>query len=848
MFRENIQNEKEQMAARTKEVEADFHEQKMSQFLENHEVISYKDGDCVIDVEKIKNFSVSKTIDKQYYFDGVIHYITNADIFEFLKDKQGRAQTDEETSDKFLLSDEGSSLPRAGLDARAISVQENKNQTSPIVALPKNIYDAKNGDLDEGILKPWEVTTHPDFRHKTKLTDGAEASLADLFYLNKIKEAKIHRDQTGALVYWDGADNQFKKFVATQSDKIFQRRIVFSEQGKNYSFHDNTSMFINKFLPLVKSLNLFEAEDFRRVSGSSTAQTLLAHERKIFGSPYINISNSAKHARYYIGRDKIVGTDQKINENMRAVELDQNLVGVTEDSFGRRKLLYTFQKFNDQEYKNYGLEDKESSYCLVSGKEMKKRVNEYQISDYLPQHKDESAANYANRLANLNDVKLTSRTFRDLALKAETPINDLSWAEQLLITNYAFESKDENKLLNFVKQYKVDGLRSLITAEVDQRAGDKIMAISEKLPFAQAKTVFEKISGLNQMATRKADELVDVFFDAERGQAPLMMSVHKALLKKTSEIVTAFYEHLKKDDNIEDLLSELEKCKAEMIMLASVLKEGKLQGEKIDLETIRDLNLEIKDYGQDIAEPDKKNILKIAQANWKNFGNDKMAQVVYDGLVETLNQAQEQKAYILKYKDEVIGFVRFERTSHGTVYAGSLNVSKDLRGLSIGNELMEKALLKEGELNILEASASIKIPAGCNYIEKIGFIADGLIVDYHGTGENLLSIKLDKEKNKEYSLRNEGKDKLLSSRELQEAINDYKQLDNLMGRPYIVLRFDLNTEMAEYQAALSRLLPQVDDNLKPLEDKQGKYTLTRYFYDKNEDPKGNIRYLVFEKN
>jgi len=432
-------------------------------------------------------------------------------------------------------------------------------------------------------------------------------------------------------------------------------------------------------------------------------------------------------------------------------------------------------------------------------------------------------------------------------------LNSLSFKEQgwfLIYFNQATE-EEKKRLLNFVADYKEDGIKSFLSLEADQNLGEKIIDLGGRMDKESAAIVFHYLAEIVDLAEKENDELKNLFL--KEGEATNLdwREIRLSLLRKTNDTINRCQQESQtrlNPETIKNLLNGLSKSGAEMLLLTSVLKEAKLSGETIDLEIIKDLSLDIKMYGERIKEKDKKEILNIAHDNWQSFGNQQMAKVVIDGLKESLINDQEQGVYILKYKGEVISFVRFEPTDHNTVYAGSFNVSKNLRGLSIGTEMMEKALIKESNANVLEATASIKIPAGCAYVEKIGFVADGLIENYHGTGESLYAIKLDQKNNGNYNLRHEGKDRPLSSEELKAAVNDYQNLDGLLGRPYLVLRFDLNRESSEYQAALGKLLPRVDDNMKPLEEKKGKYTLTRYFYDRQEDPEGNIRYLVFEKN
>ena len=282
--------------------------------------------------------------------------------------------------------------------------------------------------------------------------------------------------------------------------------------------------------------------------------------------------------------------------------------------------------------------------------------------------------------------------------------------------------------------------------------------------------------------------------------------------------------------------------------MAATLQAAKNGNFEITIDDLSALSLNTKDYGSDLKQEEKQEIFALAQKNWQKFGNEKMSQVVLKDFQTSLEKTTNQKYYILKYNEDIIGFVRFEKLNQNNVYAGSFNVSQDLRGLNIGNRMMENALMIEGQQNILKASASIKIPAGCAYVEKVGFVADGLIEDYHNTGEALFSIKLDSQQNQVYHYRQEGK---VNQAELEPSsligiAVEPDKIQTIIGRSVVVVKCNLTKDFSGYQNVLTTLLPKCDDNLNKLEDDKNKYTMTRYWQDKTSA--NDIRYLVFEKN
>ncbi|MFA5131513.1 MAG: GNAT family N-acetyltransferase [Patescibacteria group bacterium] len=792
-------------------------------------IISGEDGAERFDLDALGGFKMSdRFINKSINQNGGRHYLNYQDILDYLRDKKGLAKD---------ASDDNGAAAQAG---------------KPLLSLPNNIEDAKRGDFSKGIIKPWEIGQRPEFSSQLKLDDGNNISLAELYYLQKFKEIDLRRNEKGNLEYTDPKNGQTNDFAFKKSRELFNRRITFVADGKKYSFEGTPTIFIKKFLPTIDSLNLFKNEDLKtRPTDSESAAVSFSHDRKFGGSnPYVNISGeNNKLVRYYIGRNKITGTDKEITPDIKAVELAKDLMGITETSHGREKILYTFNKLSEPEYKDFSFADKRDVFRTIPAEHMKERIKPYHVSDHFPKRPQESVEEYADRLSNLNDVNFVHNRFRSLFLETKTPIRELSWSEQILIANYTSEIKDEQKLKEFVGRYGIDGLKTFLAMERGNNLGEKIieLGLGNRIAPEKASAVFSAISKINELTTQKINDLIPLFFKSGTSvEDDTVNGLRQVLLQKSAKIIEELADN--KNKNFDALLHNLNNNKSEITILAGLLESIKKYQKEFNIESARDLSLQVNDYGEGINEKDKKEVLEMAEANWNNFGNDKMAKVALSGLEEALENDKNQRAYILKFKDEAIGFVRFEKTDRSTVYAGSFNVSKDLRGLAIGNDLMEKALMREGDDNVLEATASIKIPAGCSYVEKIGFVANGIIENYHQTGESLYNIKLDKENNSNYTLRPEGKDGPLTISELKMAAQSCVELKDLIGRETFVLRFDLNSEMADYQKTLSELLPKVDDEGRELEAKKGKYTLTRYFYDKDEEPQGNIRYLAFEKN
>lgn len=471
---------------------------------------------------------------------------------------------------------------------------------------------------------------------------------------------------------------------------------------------------------------------------------------------------------------------------------------------------------------------------------------------------DESKAEKQERLKYVEEFKKNYHKIANDKVFTETGIrlNNLSFKEQgwfLIYFNQA-NTKEKDRLRNFVKKQGEEGIKTFLSLEeAGSKASQNILTIAEKLSANETEIIFRKFNEVASLAKETDQFLQDKLFTNQTDKEKIQFyRIKHELLKKAYKIIENFGELAQTEavnkEEVKNLINNLNKTKAEIIVLAATLQAAKNGNFEITIDDLSALSLNTKDYGSDLKQEEKQEIFALAQKNWQKFGNEKMSQVVLKDFQASLEKTTNQKYYILKYNEDIIGFVRFEKLNQNNVYAGSFNVSQDLRGLNIGNRMMENALMIEGQQNILKASASIKIPAGCAYVEKVGFVADGLIEDYHNTGEALFSIKLDSQQNQAYHYRQEGK---VNQAELEPSsligiAVEPDKIQTIIGRSVVVVKCNLTKDFSGYQNVLTTLLPKCDDNLNKLEDAKNKYTMTRYWQDKTSAD--DIRYLVFEKN
>lgn len=672
-------------------------------------VVKTDDG-VELDINGLKNLKAHEFQNKiRFTYNNTLQRINRSDIFKFLNDQSG-----------FLKND------------------PDKN-VKPFFSLPASLEDAQKGVMQDGHCLPWDAFSHSYFRGDVKLPSGESLSLPDMFYLKKMKELDFHRDDSGNLVYRDDKSGKLEKFTAQRADKIFGRSVSFKEDGGDpVSLANCPDIFIKQHLPFIDSLKVFREGDFRRMSTTKSFDRFLSHDRKFNanGPSFYNSAVNEIGIRYYLGRNKLVGTDKEINDNMFLRDLSTDTVGVIQEEHERKKILYTFNKMSGAE-----LDDREDFQTnkqplSVNSEEMAKRIKKYKITNFLPRRKNESPEDYANRLSDLSDVDFVTDKFRNLISKSDVPLSAFSWPEQLMIANYSLSGNKAEKLIEFANRYGVDGLKAFLVVEQDVSAGQTIIDIGDKIDIEKAKSIFSKVSELGVVANQDKGVLSSVVLNNQ--DEFLAEGVHSKLIDLAAKALDQFQGEINKQakssENIDNLIFRLQAIKIDNALLISVLQSAKESGQPVSLEMIKNLDLEkkiINSQEESLSQEEKNELLRIAQENYStiflqtgpNYNPEAYKRVI-DDFAKELNDLEGQTVYILKYKDEIIGFNRFKPLSSYEVYAGSLNVSKDIQGLSIGKSFLAKTLDDVSASYDIHAQTRQDNPANNSYLRQ-GFIITG---------------------------------------------------------------------------------------------------------------------------
>jgi len=601
---------------------------------------------------------------------------------------------------------------------------------------------------------------------KFKLLNGKEVFFSDLWILNKIFELKLSRNENGELfAQFDDKNIKFNPGLLSKYHSSFTFKNINKDNNKNNkTLVDNPSL--ETFAPNVFKSGFFEEKDFnQRLAGSRAYEIYGPHERTISkDNPYVFFSNSEGKCKYFLGRDKFVGTDRKINhETVRAILLDNNNVAITDLVHGKKVILYTFPLINRDEYEKKKKElddkfkDKENNNIrygeniVVGGKDMVSRLTTYKMTDYIHKNINESDTEYAERVSSLSDITYVLGNFRSFLSETGLAANNYSWKEQLILANTLTSVSQKSKIINFSNIFKKDGLRTFLSIEQGgKEMGDKILTLGEKLPESSARTLFKTYGEMIDASDEIGDLLKDELGD--RATSKLILETRELLLLNGKNLLEKYSEKAKdcQGSLCEDIGKELEErlslAKKSVFAFSTVCRVLVEKGE-FSFEDFKKAKLS---YDKSpLPEKIQEEITKMHTENTKQYP-EKLKLLWRNTLKDGLENPNEKQLVVsATYEDNTVSTMRVIQQEDGSWYGASFNVNPTIQGSRIGTELLKEVLKNLAKDKPFVADCYSKNPMLETYLNRFGFKITKKIENYNDTGELVYQITIFPDKKKE---------------------------------------------------------------------------------------------------
>lgn len=325
---------------------------------------------------------------------------------------------------------------------------------------------------------------------------------------------------------------------------------------------------------------------------------------------------------------------------------------------------------------------------------------------------------------------LRSGLLQELEKKFNLNIRLLSPHEAKAFINFLFEIKNEQaeSLKKFSIQFGINGLRTFLSLEHGgSDMGQKILDIGEKLPQETASKIFSKYAEIIDSVENLLNVVQNNFKSTIDTKPELLQSVEQSLYKRGADLLSQFHDNI--NQNPDEIIVELERINADTITTLSIFKYAAKLGNKLPLEDISGAEFS-KKAGNELSPEDINEMEHIYQVNWKNYGNQQLIQSVIHKFKESLtgDNAVHEQVYTFKKNNQINAFVKFSDLQSGVKYASALNVDQSSKGFGLGETMMDEALYREAQENILIATCDPYNDSNMRYFEK-GFVGTGFTGD-----------------------------------------------------------------------------------------------------------------------
>jgi hypothetical protein len=656
----------------------------------------------------------------------------------------------------------------------------------------------------------------------------APKSLEEAFDEDKIREAsfylapwKLRTDKLAHDGVYPGGDESIPYFEAMIACEIFHPSFGDGDRGKDgklrvvidgqkkvmnqkffnswkQSSDDGKQLFESPraFLqdggfPHLQETGMLRSDDFRYLS---------THEKNRYDI-YKDITHPKGYVmiggiRYCLGSE--FAPKPGINEVYRVYKISDKYAGVaciTKDPQTYEevevKLVHMFDLLSDDPEHPLRKKEKKSSFIDVTAKYT--NLRSYPPTEEETEGFDESKFEAGNDFVNFIALR------RAVAKEAGFDFMKLSPLEQEAFLQY-FQSVDETgkrRLYKFLKDFGINGAKTFSAVYVDPQSVEKIFVIVQNYEPVQAQLIFQKYAEFTLYRQKIDRELKDFFVDENDSDLVSKGEITQNMMKRAAQILDAYATRQYKVQKTAILHVELSKIQVEAGVFVAILKNLKKDGVELSLEKIRNVNFSCRSL-ESITPQERQEMCALYSENYKD--NPEFRDELLQKFVNLLDSRSEKtRLYLLKNKERIVGFDRFDDQDDGTVYFGSFNVDEKYQGASLGRSILERTIDTESKNKRIVADCDTRSFISQSYIGR-GFVARKF---YIHKGISCFEIVRDDTKNTEYEYKNKSEQEIVSLYDMDEdgivevedlVISRSNQKDlgfpfELLGDGYVVTKY-----------------------------------------------------------
>lgn len=296
---------------------------------------------------------------------------------------------------------------------------------------------------------------------------------------------------------------------------------------------------------------------------------------------------------------------------------------------------------------------------------------------------------------------------------------------------------------SFVERFGVQGARTFLALETNDRLGEEILRMAHDAPESLAETIFETFGEM-------VDEIQSIeahlcgHYGCEQGtRAHTIRSIAKDVLHDASLLLEEYAHKIEQTPRrarhalFQRLQPQLETFRANAHLTAISFKRMQEQYPDLALEELAGVSVKTL-AGSELTEQVKEQMRAIYLENYASY-----PEAFRDALQHKFadRQSPDTRFHVVTDDEEnVLSFMSFSDQDDGSVYFGSNNTNPWLKGKRIGGALMYAAVPQEGKDRVVHAHCVPHEPITQTYLNRLGFVGTGVV---EMGGVTLLTIQRD---------------------------------------------------------------------------------------------------------
>ena len=503
-----------------------------------------------------------------------------------------------------------------------------------------------------------------------------------------------YRDSKDGKVYV--FDKKANDFVLLTSEFIQKNWGVFGPHGRGDNFAQ-PQLFVKKHLSHLVEKGILIPEDFttrRDIRNRNSADRAI-------------LKIKSKGQIWFNGMEYSTGIESAKSGN-KAYQLSKKLGGITDES-GELKTIFNLFEKNEKFSRTPGNSPKK--YYQVRKNETNPR--EFKKEEFFSRLSNESDEDYTKRLNEIADFKDVLEASDKLITQENLNLVELDFKNQLLAATL-YKKIGEEKFMNFIHEYRTDGLRACLALENGNEMEKVISQITkqkEKDPKFSARLVFRKFNQIIQEKENLQDIVSQMVLDREFGEKDYADMLDN-FEKRSQKILKDFLGRIN-ELSVDEVESGLGTIQRQMIFLGSILTLFKERKGEFSLEDIK--GLEIQEAGKKELDENPElweKLQTMYRTNNSHKSKEDLERLMRDfeehrkhdprfHLVYFDKSASSAETSPEKSLDNLVGFMRSsnfdgqKELKDGERYLGAMNINPLLQKFYFGENFLREITEKE---------------------------------------------------------------------------------------------------------------------------------------------------------